>query len=227
MTANRILVCDPDPQLQRALRVILGRVGYTTLAAASAADALVSVAREPVQAVIVELELPDLDGIELCQRLRARVAAPILVLSRVADEGAKIDALQSGADDYLTKPFSPGELIARLAARLRSAPAALRYESDGLVIDLAAHTVTVDGEQVHLTPTEFALLRVLATSTGPVAPLTLAAQIWGPPRNDVGPRVRTHIANLRAKLERANHPDLIRTEVGLGYRFSGAARTAP
>jgi two-component system KDP operon response regulator KdpE len=127
MTTGRILVCDPDPQMQRALRVILGGVGHKVLSAETGKEALESAAREQPLAVILELALPDLDGIELCQRLRERGQMPILVLSAIDNEAAKIEALESGADDYMTKPFSRGELVARLAARLRAAPSELRF----------------------------------------------------------------------------------------------------
>lgn len=149
---------------------------------------------------------------------------PILVLTTVDEESAMIRALESGADDYITKPFSPGELLARLTARLRSAPTELRFEVDGVVIDLSAHLVTIDGEAVHLTATEFALLRVLTTSSGTVTHRTLATMVWGAPRRDLVPRVRTHIANLRAKLDRGRRRNVIRTEIGIGYRFARSAQ---
>ena len=143
--------------------------------------------------------------------------------STLDEEQAKIDALGSGADDYMTKPFSPGELVARLAARLRAAPTGLIFESDGLVIDLASHRATLGERDVHLTATEFALLRVLATSRGTVSYRTLAKRVWGSQRSDAAPRIRTHIANLRAKLDPGQHRELIETEVGIGYRFTGRA----
>jgi two-component system, OmpR family, KDP operon response regulator KdpE len=149
---------------------------------------------------------------------------PIIVLSALDEEQAKIDALGSGADDYITKPFSPGELVARLAARLREAPSGLRFEADGLVIDLTARRATIGDEDIHLTATEFALLRVLATSRGAVTYRTLARKVWGPLRSDAAPRIRTHIANLRAKLDPGQHRNLIVTQVGVGYRFAARAR---
>jgi two-component system KDP operon response regulator KdpE len=226
MTTVPILVCDPDPQMQRALRVILGGVGHKVLSAATGKEALEFAAREQPLAVILELALPDLGGIELCQRLRDRGQMPILVLSAIDNEAAKIKALQSGADDYLTKPFSRGELVARLAARLRAAPSELRFELDGLTIDLVAHRVTIDGDEVHLTPIEFALLRVLATSRGPVTHQALAASVWGTLHSDPASRVRTHIRNLRAKLDPDQHRNPIRTEVAIGYRFARPAHAS-
>ena len=221
MKAERILVCDPSPQAQRALRVILRGAGYEVLMTATGRDALEAAARERPRAAILELVLPDLDGIEVCRRMRRRLDAPIVMLSAVADDQTKIAALTAGADDYVTKPFCPGELLARLAARMRAGPSPLRIEDDGLVIDLASHVVTLDGEEIRLTATEFALLRVLATTHGTVSYPTLAKKVWGLRRGEVGPRVRAHIANLRGKLDRDNRSSVIRTDIGLGYRFVG------
>lgn len=234
MMTDRILICDPDPQMQRALQLILREAGYEVLTTGTGEEVLDWVAGGRPQAVILELMLPDLGGIELCRRLRELGEVPILVLSEVGEETAKIEALGSGADDYVTKPFSPGELLARLGARLRSAAAAAtepRFEGDGLVIDLAARLVTINGEEVHLTPTEFSLLRALARSRGPVTYPTLAAELRGALDGDIesqviAQRVRRHIAGLRAKLDGDHRRNLIRTEVGIGYRFAGLAQAA-
>ena len=221
MRREAVLVCDPNPQIQRALRVILREAGYEAVTTAAAQEALEHAARDQPRAVILELALPDLDGIELCRRLRRRLDVPILVLSAIDDDEKKIAALTSGADDYVTKPFSPGELVARLAARLRAGRSPLRIEDDGLVIDLVGHTVTFDGKEVHLTATEFALLRVLATTRGTVGYRTLARKVWGVGRGEIVPRLRAHVANLRGKLDRGNRGSVIRTDVGVGYRFVG------
>jgi two-component system KDP operon response regulator KdpE len=225
MRSDLVLVCDPSPQARRALRVILRSARYEVVMTATGRDALDAVARERPQAVILELALPDFDGIEVLRRLRRRIDGPIIVLSAIDDTERKIAALTRGADDYITKPFSPGELLARLAARLRSAPSALRIEDNGLVIDLVAQRVTLDGEEVQLTATEFALLRVLATSRGTVSNRTLARKVWGMRRGDIGPRVRAHVANLRAKLDHPDRSSVIRNDIGLGYRFVGYAGT--
>ena len=225
MRSDLVLVCDPSPQAQRALRVILRSARYEVVMTATGRDALDAVARERPQAVILELALPDFDGIEVLRRLRRRIEGPIIVLSAIDDTERKIAALTRGADDYITKPFSPGELLARLAARLRAAPSALRIEDNGLVIDLVAQRVTLDGEEVQLTATEFALLRVLATSRGTVSNRTLARKVWGMRRGDIGPRVRAHVANLRAKLDHPDRSSVIRNDIGLGYRFVGYAGT--
>ncbi len=226
MKGNLVLVCDPNPQAQRALRTILRRGGYKVLLTATGAAALEVVARDEPQAIILELTLPDMYGVELCRRLRGRGQIAILVVSAIEDEDAKIAALESGADDYMTKPFSPRELVVRLAARLRAAPSELRIELDGLVIDLPGHLVTLDGREIHLTPIEFALLRVLATSRGAVTYGALSSAVWGSLPCDVAPRLRTHIANLRAKLDGDHGRHLIRTEPGVGYRFGADRRQA-
>ena len=222
---DRILVCDPSPQVQRALKVILRGAGYKVLSATTGQDAVDRAAAEHPRAVISEVALPDLSGIELCRRLRRRGGMPILVLSEIDDERTKIEALESGADDYVTKPFSPGELLARLAARLRTSPSPLRVESDGLVIDLTDRTVTRDGERVHLTATEFALLRVLVTSGGTVSYRTLTRRVWGRSRGIDRQRLRTHVANLRGKLGNDRGVSVIQTESGIGYRFTDGYRS--
>jgi two-component system, OmpR family, KDP operon response regulator KdpE len=222
---DHILVCDPNPQVQRALNVILRRAGYRVLSANTGKDAVDCAATNHLRAVILEVALPDLSGIELCRRLRRRGRIPILVLSDIDDERTKIEALECGADDYVTKPFSPGELLARLAARLRASPSALRVESDGLVIDLADHTVTRDGAPVHLTATEFALLRVLVTSPGTVSYRALTRKVWGRSRDIDRQRLRTHVANLRGKLSNGSGLSVIQTESGIGYRFFDRHRT--
>ena len=222
---DRILVCDPSPQVQRALKVILRGAGYKVLSATTGQDAVDRAAAEHPRAVISEVALPDLSGIELCRRLRRRGGMPILMLSEIDDERTKIEALESGADDYVTKPFSPGELLARLAARLRTSPSPLRVESDGLVIDLTDRTVTRDGERVHLTATEFALLRVLVTSGGTVSYRTLTRRVWGRSRGIDRQRLRTHVANLRGKLGNDRGVSVIQTESGIGYRFTDGHRS--
>ena len=222
---DRILVCDPSPQVQRALKVILRRAGYKVLSASTGNDAIDYAATDHPRAVILEVSLPDLSGIELCRRLRRRGQMPILVLSDIDDERTKIEALESGADDYVTKPFSPGELLARLAARLRTAPSALRVECDGLVIDLSDHVVTRDDVPVHLTATEFALLRVLVTSPGTVSYRALTRKVWGRSRGIDRQRLRAHVANLRGKLGNERGVSVIQTATGIGYRFAAGSRT--
>jgi two-component system KDP operon response regulator KdpE len=224
MTGERVLVCDDDPQILRALRLVLRAAGYEVLTSATAEEALDRAALAGPHAAIIDLMLPDRPGLEVCRELRTWSEMPIIVLSAVSEEDTKIAALQSGADDYVTKPFGPGELVARLQAVLRRAGRAEtdpRIEIDGLVIDLAAHSVALDGEEIRLTPLEFALLRALAVNRGLLMThRRLLADVWGPEYADATPLLRTHIANLRRKLGQGdsarNH---IRTDSGIGYRF--------
>jgi two-component system KDP operon response regulator KdpE len=225
MTGQHVLICDPSPQLQRALRVILRGAGYRAQAVSTGAGALERARAARPMAVILELALPDTDGIDLCRELRERGQMPILVLSGIDDDRAKIAAFASGADDYMTKPFSPGELLVRLAARLRASPSPLRIEAGGLTIDLTAHLVTRDGHEIHLTATEFTLLRVLATSHGTVSHRTLVKRVWGLELRDVPSRLRAHVANLRFKLDPSDRDSVILTEPGIGYRFVGGSRS--
>jgi len=226
MAGERILVCDDDPQILRALRLVLRGAGYEVLTSATGEEALDRAAISGPHAAIIDLMLPDRPGIEVCRELRAWSELPIIVLSAVTDESAKIEALQSGADDYVTKPFAPGELVARVQAVLRRAGRAATeptIEAGGLVIDLAAHSVVLDGEEVHLTPIEFALLRALALNRGLLMThRKLLSEVWGPEYADATPLLRTHIANLRRKLQAgAARPRFIRTDSGIGYRFTG------
>ena len=225
MAGERVLVCDDDPQILRALRLILRGAGYEVLTAATAEEALDRAAVSAPHVAIIDLMLPDRPGIEVCRELRSWSELPIIVLSAVADEQAKIEALQVGADDYVTKPFAPGEIVARVQAVLRRAGRAAsepRIEAEGLVIDLAAHSVTLDGEEVHLTPLEFSLLRALALNRGLLMThRKLLTEVWGAEYADATPLLRTHIANLRRKLQGgAERPRFIRTDAGIGYRFA-------
>jgi two-component system KDP operon response regulator KdpE len=225
MAAERILVCDDDPQIRRALSLILREAGYEVLMSSTGEEALDLAAVSAPQLAIVDLLLPDLHGIEVCRRLREWSTMPILVLSAIGDEQSKIDALHHGADDYVTKPFGPGELVARVRAALRRAgrdDSEPRVEAGGVIVDLAAHAVSVDGVDVHLTPTEFSLLRVLVLNRGLLMTHSqLLTEVWGPAYADATPVLRTHIANLRSKLQAGGQePRLIRTDSGIGYRFS-------
>jgi len=225
MAGERILVCDDDPQILRALRLVLRAAGYEVLATATGEEALDRAAVGRPDAAIIDLMLPDRPGIEVCDELRSWSELPIIVLSAVTEEQTKIEALQHGADDYVTKPFAPGELVARVQAVLRRAGRAAadpRIEADGLVIDLAAHTVALDGGEIHLTPIEFALLRELASNRGLLMThRKLLTEVWGPEYSDATSLLRTHIANLRRKLEAgADRPRFIRTDAGIGYRFT-------
>jgi two-component system, OmpR family, KDP operon response regulator KdpE len=222
--APRVLVCDDEAQILRALRVILRDAGYEAVPTGSAEEALDRAAVRPPQAAILDLMLPDIDGVELTRRLREWSDMPILVLSAVGEEDRKVEALAAGADDYVTKPFGPRELVARLEAVMRRAqpeedePAIV---ADGLEIDLAARVLRRDGEEVHLTPTEFDLLRVLARNRGRLMThRSLLVEVWGVEYEDDLQVLRAHVANLRRKIEPPGDPVYIRTDPGVGYRFA-------
>jgi two-component system KDP operon response regulator KdpE len=224
----RVLVVDDELQILRALRVVLRDAGFEVVAAQTASEALDRAAVRPPQAAIVDLVLPDGDGIEVTRRLREWSEMPILVLSAVGEEEQKVRALEAGADDYVTKPFGARELVARLQAALRRASRAggeePRIEAEGLEVDIAARTVLRDGEPVHLTPIEFDLLRVLARNRGRLMThRALLVEVWGPGYADDVQALRTHIARLRAKIEPQGSPvpRYIVTDPGVGYRFAG------
>jgi two-component system KDP operon response regulator KdpE len=224
-SAGRILVCDDELQILRALKVVLRDAGFEVVATANAEEALDAAAVRPPDAAIVDLVLPDEDGVKVCEQLRSWSEMPILVLSALGDEEQKVRALEAGADDYVTKPFGPRELVARLKAALRRAGAADEeplIAVDGLEVDLPARAVRVSGKEVHLTPIEFGLLRLLARNRGRL--LThrkLLSEVWGPEWADDTQTLRTHIANLRRKIEPdGGQPRYIRTEPGVGYRFT-------
>ena len=223
----RALVCDDEPQILRAVRVILREVGFEVMPAATAAEALDSAALQPPDAAIVDLVLPDGDGVEVCRSLREWSDMPIVVLSAVGDEAEKVRALNAGADDYVTKPFGPSELIARLNAALRRAAPAAGAEpvlsADGLELDLMAHEVRRDGQPVHLTPTEFELLRTLMQNRRRLLThRALLTEVWGPAYANDTQTLRVHVANLRRKIEPdPGAPRYITTDAGIGYRFAG------
>jgi two-component system KDP operon response regulator KdpE len=224
MAGELLLVCDDDPHIRRTVGLLLRDAGYQVLATASAGEALDVAAVERPRLAIVDLMLPDHDGVELCRRLREWSEMPILVLSAIHDEQKKIEALHAGADDYVTKPFGPGELVARVQAALRRAGhehGEPRVQLDRLTVDLAARAVYVDERQLHLTPIEFSLLRTLVLNRGMLMTHSqLLSEVWGPQYADATTVLRTHIANLRRKLRVADPEDrLIRTDPGVGYRL--------
>jgi two-component system, OmpR family, KDP operon response regulator KdpE len=219
-----VLVCDDEPQILRGLRVILRDAGFEAIPAETGEEALDLAASRHPDAAIVDLVLPDIDGVEVCRRLREWSEMPIIVLSAVGDEEEKVRALRSGADDYVTKPFGPRELIARLQAALRRVPAEPDESlivAGGLEVDLAAHIVRRDGDEIHLTPTEFGLLRVLAANSGRLLTYRdLLVAVWGPQYADDTQVLRTHVANLRRKIEPPAGPRYVKTEPRVGYRFA-------
>jgi two-component system KDP operon response regulator KdpE len=222
--AARVLVLDDEPQILRALRVVLREAGFEVVPAQTAAEALDRAAVRPPEAAIVDLVLPDGDGVEVTRRLREWSEMPILVLSAVGDEDQKVRALEAGADDYITKPFGSRELVARLQAALRRARGGEEptISAGGLEVDLAARAVRRDGHDVHLTPIEFDLLRVLVRNRGRLLThRSLLSEVWGPEYVDDIQPLRTHIARLRAKIEPEGPvPHYIVTDPGVGYRFA-------
>jgi two-component system KDP operon response regulator KdpE len=220
---QRVLVCDDEDQILRALRVVLREAGYDVVPASTASEALDAVAVQKLDAAIVDIVLPDGDGVEVARRIRAWSTMPILVLSAVGEEDEKVRALEAGADDYVTKPFGPRELIARLEASLRrAAPAdeAPVLTANGLELDLSAHVARREGEEVHLTPKEFDLLKALMTNSGRLLThASLLKEVWGAAYADDVATLRTHMANLRRKVEDEDGTRHIRTEPGIGYRF--------
>jgi two-component system KDP operon response regulator KdpE len=221
---STVLVVDDDPGLVRALSINLRARGYEVHAAATGAGALALAAAHPPQAVVLDLGLPDLDGIEVIQGLRGWTAVPILVLSAREQQREKVAALDAGADDYVVKPFGMDELLARLRAAIRrgaAEPAPPTIVTADFTVDLAAGRVTRDGTDVKLTPTEWHLLEVLARNPGRVVDhARLLTEVWGPAYAEQTNYLRVYMATLRRKLEPdAANPRHLLTEAGRGYRF--------
>jgi two-component system, OmpR family, KDP operon response regulator KdpE len=227
-----VLVVDDEPQIVRALRINLRAREYDVLTAATGTEALEQASRHPPDLVILDLGLPDLDGVEVIQGLRGWTAAPIIVLSGRADAIDKVEALDAGADDYVTKPFAMEELLARMRAVGRRATGEEdepRFRLGDLVIDLAAKRVTSvthadqqDGQaDIRLTPTEWHLLEVLLRHPGKLlSQQYLLKEVWGPGYADATGNLRLYMAQLRRKLEPdPAQPRWLLTEPGMGYRF--------
>ncbi len=219
----KVLVVDDEPQFARALAANLRGAGYDVVTAATAEAALQAAALDPPDAVVLDLRLPDASGRDVCRELRAWSEAPIIVVSAVGDEAEKIAALDDGADDYVTKPFAIGELLARLRAAQRRAgtPGEPVLEVGPIRVDLEKRAVHVDGRPVHLTPNEFRLLAVLARSPGKL--LThrmLLRDVWGPAYGDESNYLHVYVSQLRRKLEPdPARPRYLLTETGAGYRL--------
>jgi two-component system KDP operon response regulator KdpE len=220
----RVLVVDDEPAIRRFLRASLSAHGYEVFEADRAEVVLSSVLAHRPDLVLLDLGLPDLDGVEVTRLLRQWTPLPIIIVSVRGQEADKIAALDAGADDYLTKPFGVGELLARMRVALRRAslpgPEPVFVTGD-LVVDLAARKVRVAGSLVQLTPTEYDLLRMLVTHAGKVLTHNqLLRQVWGPGYEREAHLLRVNISNLRRKIEpEADRPRYIRTEPGVGYRL--------
>ena len=221
---TRVLVVDDEPQILRALRINLRVRDYEVHVASTGAEALEVAGRYPPDLVILDLGLPDLDGVEVIQGLRGWTKAPIIVLSGRADSVDKVEALDAGADDYVTKPFGVEELLARMRAAVRRTGTAEdlpRIRFGALVIDLAAKRVIRDGEDIRLTPTEWHLLEVLLRNPGKLLSRNqLLTEVWGPGYADATGNLRLYMAQLRRKLEPdPARPRWLITEPGMGYRY--------
>ena len=223
--ATRILVVDDEPQIRRMLRTSLGAHGYDIVESASGAEALVRVADDAPDIVILDLGLPDLDGTEVIRRLREWSEVPVVVLSVRSREADKIAALDAGADDYVNKPFGMGELMARLRAalrhRLRRQGETPIFRAEGVTVDLVRRLVSRDGVEVKLSPREYELLRHLVQHAGRVVThRQILREVWGPAHVEDTQYLRVYVGQLRHKLERdPGAPGLIVTEPGVGYRL--------
>jgi two-component system KDP operon response regulator KdpE len=222
----KILIADDDPQILRALRVTLGSQGHEILTAADGKETIAAASKHPPDLLILDLGMPHLDGMEVIRAVRGWSQLPILVVSGRTDAADKVDALDAGADDYVTKPFAIDELLARVRALTRRSPATVSQpvvRLSGVTIDLAAHVVTREGQRnpIRLTPTEWKILELLVRN--PHRLLThadLFTEIWGTPNVHETGYLRLYIGQLRKKLEPyPSRPQHILTETGMGYRF--------
>ena len=226
MSAGRILVVDDDPQIRRVMRATLVAQSYEVIEARTGEEALEAVGRELPSLVLLDMNMPGIGGLETCRALRSGSDIPVIILSVRNTEKDKVAALDAGADDYVTKPFSIQELMARIRAALRRSPSAEGgphlVTSDDLEIDFDARRVRVRGADVRLTPKEFELLRYLVAHAGkPVAHRELLQAVWGPDYGDEPEYLRVFVNQLRKKIE-ANpaKPRHILTEPWVGYRFA-------
>lgn len=223
---TRVLVVDDEPQILRALRINLAARGYQVLTAPSGTAALRAVAQGHPDVVVLDLGLPDLDGTEVIAGVRGWSNVPIIVLSARTESRDKVEALDAGADDFVTKPFGMDELLARLRAAVRRGATGTEEDdpvvsTSSLTIDLAAKRVHRDGAQVHLTRTEWAVLELLVRNRGRlVSQKQLLTEVWGPAYEKESHYLRVYLAQLRRKLEaEPARPRHLRTEPGMGYRF--------
>jgi two-component system KDP operon response regulator KdpE len=225
--ATTLVVIEDDPQIRRFLRSGLSAQPMRIFEAETGKDGLTEAATRKPDLVILDLGLPDLDGVDVVTQLREWYSGPIVVLSARSSEQEKIKALDAGADDYLTKPFGVGELLARIRAALRRSArdtgvaAETAFEFGNVRVDLAARRVTRDGADVHLTPIEYRLLATLIRHAGKVCThRQLLAEVWGPSHVEQGHYLRIYMAQLRHKLEAdPTNPRFLRTELGVGYRL--------
>ena len=219
-----ILVVDDDPHLLKALKITLQAHGYSVDTAPDGRSALLAATRNPPGLVVLDLGLPDMDGAAVLTELRRWSSAPVLVLSARHGSADKVDALDAGADDYITKPFGLEELLARLRALLRRAPEAAEaptVTTAEFTVDLGQRLVTRNGESVRLTPTEWSILELLVRNPGKlITQQQILSTVWGPAYAKEANYLRVYIAQLRRKLEAdTGNPRHLLTEAGIGYRF--------
>jgi two-component system KDP operon response regulator KdpE len=223
---SRILVIDDEESIRRALRSILSVRKYEVSLASTASEGINAAIETNPELVILDLSLPDMDGIDVCRELRTWMAAPILILSVRANEADKVKALDMGADDYLTKPFSAGELLARIRSLLRRAESRVcqppEIQAGDLVVNLARRQVFLKGQEISLTRTEFEILAMLGQNINCVVTYRmLAGKIWGGDEEKDPQLIRVHVSNLRKKIEPdPSLPSYIHTEPGIGFRLT-------
>jgi two-component system KDP operon response regulator KdpE len=225
--STSILVVDDEPAIRRALRLVLAANGFRVGDAATGAEALDRLAATSYDLLLLDLVLPDMPGIDVCQQVRKWSRMPIIVLSVLGDEPMKVEALQAGADDYVTKPFSTPELVARVQSAVRrmawasESQTVVHTQCGEVVVDLEQRSVTRAGDEIHLTPIEYEILAFLARNAGRViANEQLLRAVMGVGYEDASGALRVHILNLRRKLEPApSRPCIIVTEPGVGYRL--------
>jgi DNA-binding response OmpR family regulator len=222
---SRVLVVDDNLRTREAIALYLRHAGYAVDLAATGPDALSAAASARPDLIVLDLMLPGLDGLDVCRALRERTDVPIIMVTARATEEDKLEGLRSGADDYVTKPFSPRELVARVATVLRRAGRRAKViEAGAIAIDVTAREVRRDGAVVPMTPAEFRLLEVLASNPGRAWTRTeLAERAFGHDYEALDRTIDAHVMNLRRKLERdRTRPELIQTVFGVGYRFRHA-----
>lgn len=224
---QNVLVVDDDPRILRLVRVNLERAGFNVISATSGPAALEQLAAEPPDAVVLDITMPGMDGFAVTERVREISNIPIIMLTAMGEQSQKVHGLEIGADDYMTKPFDPDELVARVKALLRRSHPASPDEAQhvlqagDLTIDFIRHRVERDGEQIKLTPTEYKLLQQLAQQPGKLIPHTdLLSKVWGSEYRDETGYLWVYIRALRQKLEKdPSDPQYILSEPGFGYRF--------
>ncbi|MBQ9980405.1 MAG: response regulator transcription factor [Oscillospiraceae bacterium] len=228
---DKILIIEDENNISTLMSTVLGANGYDVLAVKTGEDALSMISSHCPDLIILDLGLPDMDGMEIIRQVRAWTMTPIVVVSARTYETDKVDALDAGADDYLTKPFGTGELLARVRTALRhnrtiaanrGAGESEMYKVGDLVIDYAKHQVMVNGENVHLTQNEFKIVSILGKAAGRVLTYdTILRELWGPGAHGSNQILRVNMANIRRKIEKnPAKPQYIFTEVGVGYRMA-------